>query len=75
MTEPYSTIREMLGELIGHTVVDITQHDQDEWERDGASYFMLMFEDGQTLKIFQSDSPAFILNDGEEEEEDDEGHD
>jgi hypothetical protein len=49
--EPYATIREVLGSLIGRRVVDITQHDRDEWEAGEEAYVMLMFDDGSYVKF------------------------
>lgn len=50
MDEPYSNIRQILGQLIGKKVVDITQHDEEEWKESKQAYIMLMFEDGLYLK-------------------------
>jgi hypothetical protein len=49
--EGYANIRKVLGSLIGRTVVDVTQHDQDEWEEARSCYVMLMFDDGQFVKF------------------------
>ncbi len=70
--EPYSTIREILGPLIGLKLVDITQHDAEEYAETKRSYVMLMFEDGSYVKFFQApcagdDEPAFEHNCGAEE--------
>lgn len=48
----YSTIRQIIGTLIGHKLVDITQHDEQEWMETGVAYVMLMFDDGRTLKFY-----------------------
>jgi hypothetical protein len=53
--ETYSNIRQILGELIGSRVVDITQHDAQEWAETKKSYFMLMFDNGCYLKCFIGD--------------------
>jgi hypothetical protein len=55
-SENYANIRKILGELIGKRVVDITQHDKDEFEENGHSYVMLMFEDGLWAKFLVEDS-------------------
>jgi hypothetical protein len=47
----YSNIRDILGRLIGLRVVDITQHDEEEFKEDGACFIMLMFEDGSYLRF------------------------
>ena len=53
--ETYSNIREILGHLIGRKLVEITQHDEDEFLEDGRSYVQLMFEDGDHIKFFVGD--------------------
>lgn len=49
--ERYSTIRDpdLLGPLVGQRVVDITQHDADEFEEEGRSYVAFHFENGMTV--------------------------
>jgi hypothetical protein len=47
--EPYANIREILGYFIGCRLVDITQHDREEWEEDGSCYIMLHFDNGLTM--------------------------
>ena len=49
---PYANIRILLGTLIGQKLIDITQHDREEWEEDQESYVHLMFEDGSSVKFF-----------------------
>jgi len=67
MAHEYATIREILGALIGRRVVDVTQQDQDEWERDQQAYVMLMFDDGSYLKFpvgdegFEHNSDAVLV--------------
>lgn len=46
----YSNIREFLGELIGHTLIDITQQDPEEFA-EGGSFVQLHFDDGSYLKF------------------------
>lgn len=50
-TGAYANIRELLGEFIGCTVVDITQHDQEEYQEDGSCYVMLHFSNGGSVKF------------------------
>jgi hypothetical protein len=59
----YTTIRDpdLLGPLIGTRVVDVTQHDKDEYEEDGRSYFSLHFDNGTTLTIFLGDE-GFVID-------------
>lgn len=49
--QEYVNIREYLGGLIGQRLVDISQHDEEEWERDKTSYICLIFEDGSSVKF------------------------
>lgn len=60
--EVYSNIRhpDMLGPFIGKRVVDITQHDKDEWEETQQSYVQLHFEDGSYIKFPVGDEPFEI---------------
>lgn len=51
MTEEYSNIREILGKFIGRTIIDITQHDKEEWDNDGLCYVQLMLDDGNYLRF------------------------
>lgn len=63
--EVFSNIRDILGELIGKRLVDITQHDDAEED----SFVELMFEDGLYLKFPVPDDYGFHHNCGEEEGE------
>lgn len=47
----YTNVRhpELLGPFVGLRVVDITQHDREEWEETRQSYVALHFENGQTV--------------------------
>jgi len=66
MSDRYSTIRdpELLGPIVGARVVDITQHDRDEFQETRQSYFCLHFDNGYTLTVpvgddgFVIESPA-----------------
>ena len=51
MREPYANIREILGSFIGKRIVDITQHDEEEFRAGEESYVMLLFDDGNFLKF------------------------
>jgi len=50
--ESYSNIRDILGDLVGQRLVEVTQHDMDEWQETGEAYIMLMFENGASLQVF-----------------------
>jgi hypothetical protein len=49
--EPYANIRTILGQFIGQKLVDITQHDEEEWADGKEAYICLMFEGGGTITI------------------------
>jgi hypothetical protein len=52
MSDPdYTNIRQILGSLIGHVLVDITQHDKDEFEETRQSYVQFHFDNGEYVKI------------------------
>jgi len=46
----YSNIRQILGSLIGKTLVDITQHDKDEFAETG-SFIQFHFDNGGYVKV------------------------
>jgi len=46
-----ANIRETLGRYIGERIVDITQHDADEWAETHVSYVALHLSNGCTLKF------------------------
>lgn len=48
----FGNIREVLGVLIGRTVVDITQHDPEEFDEDGNVYIQFHFDNGDYVKIY-----------------------
>ncbi len=48
--EPYANIRELLP-VRGCKVIEISQHDEDEWLITGESFFMLHFDNGLTLRV------------------------
>lgn len=66
--QTYSNIRDILGELIGKKLVDITQHDKEEYDETQDAYIMLMFEDGCYLK-FYVDERGLHHNCGPDQEE------
>lgn len=49
MSAHYSNIREFLGHFIGQKLVDITQHDKEEWDNGQEAYVCLMFDSGHTM--------------------------
>ena len=64
----YSNIRGFLGELIGARVIDISQHDREDWDENHESYVMLMFDNGRYVKIYcrgEENEPIFETNCGE----------
>lgn len=63
----YSNIREIIGDVIGRTVMDVTQHDEDQFNEEG-SFVQLHFDDGSYLK-FPIGDDGFHHNLGEDEED------
>lgn len=68
--EIYSNIRQILGWAIGQKIIDITQHDQDEWEETKQSYIMIMLENGKWMKFLIGDE-GFIHSGGDDEDKSD----
>lgn len=49
--EKYITIRDILGRFIGRTVVDITQHDEEEYRETQKSFVEILFDNGETVRF------------------------
>lgn len=45
------TVRDQLAEFIGQRLIEVTQHDPDEYRSDHHAYIMLMFENGAVMQI------------------------
>lgn len=58
-SDDYVNIRELIGHYIGRTIVDITQHDAEEFEEDDSCYVLLMFDDGSSLQFDITDAGGF----------------
>lgn len=58
----YSNIREILRPILGQRIVEITQHEQDEYHETGDAFVMLHFENGATLQFHIGDD-GFDLDD------------
>lgn len=73
--EDYSTIRSIVGYLIGKTVVDITQHDEDEYDSESevGSYVQIMFSDGSWIKFPTAEVAFWHFDVNGTEEDCDEG--
>ena len=70
--EDYSTIRECLAEVIGKTIVEITQHDEAYFSEHGIGFVDLMLDSGDVLRIWsmRSNEPLMVINpDGDTPEE------
>lgn len=67
----YASIRELLGHLVGHTVVDITQHDADDFARDGDAFVELLFDNGQSLRCHIGDEGIDLLDPWDDDHEED----
>lgn len=59
MNEESTTIRDIIGSFIGKTVVDITQHDQEEFDpKTGkGAYIMFLFDNGMTIQFPIGEEP------------------
>jgi hypothetical protein len=51
MADQYVNVREIFGGVIGQRVIEITQHDEEEFRTEGACYICLHFENGTTAKF------------------------
>lgn len=60
----YANIRDILRAFIGKRIVDITQHDADEFAEDGRAYVSLLFDDGGLLE-FPIGEDGFHVEDGD----------
>jgi hypothetical protein len=58
-TQQSGNIREILGFLIGKTVVDITQEDAEDRKAGRDSFVELLFDNGATLKFWVLDSDLY----------------
>lgn len=47
----YATVREILKDFVGHTLVDITQHDREDFARDGKAFVMLHFSNNRAIYV------------------------
>jgi len=55
--------RDLLGSIIGATILDVTQHDQDEWDEEGECYWELHFDNGVTVHVDVCECAGFhVLN-------------
>ena len=66
--DTYANVRDFLGFLIGARVVDITQHDREEWEEERRSYFVLHFDTGATLECPVGDEGFDVFDPKDDED-------
>lgn len=62
--EIHSNIRGILGWAVGKEILDITQHDKDDFSESGISFVFLSLSNGGFLKFRISDNLGFDYNDG-----------
>jgi len=56
--QPYATIRDHIGYLIGKTLVEITQHDREDVGDSGEGCFVeLHFHDGSWVRFYMGEQP------------------
>lgn len=60
----YATIRDHLKELVGHKLIEITQHDAEYFREHGVGFVDLMFEGGNVLRLWSlhGDEPFLVIN-------------
>lgn len=66
--ERYASIRDLLGEVVGQTIVDITQHDAEFFDRTGKTFIQFMLSSGDTLRIYIQDH-GMVINPEDDEED------
>ena len=65
----YANIREILAPCLGQTIVDITQHDAEDFDKDPNEGFVaLHLANGHTLKFPTPISYRFVLETPDDEE-------
>jgi hypothetical protein len=69
--ERYVTVRDFLGHFIGQTIIDITQHDEEEFEEDGWSKVYLHMSNGESICFYIGDDGCFAVHTNEDEDEGD----
>lgn len=52
MAENDANIREILGDVIGARLIEVTQHDKEEFNETGLSYVALHFDNGLSLTFY-----------------------
>jgi hypothetical protein len=72
----YSNVRDsgLLGPVLGVRVVEITQHDEDEFKANGESRIYFHFENGITVS-FPIGDDGFDINDPTGDDDEDQGSD
>ena len=62
--ETYVTVRSerLLGPIIGAKVVDVTQHDEEEFAETGQAYVQVHFDNGMSVVFFIGDA-GFAIQD------------
>jgi hypothetical protein len=65
-----ANIREAIGELIGQSLMEITQHDDEYSHEKQRGFVDLMFSDGDVLRVYSlhTDEPMLAMNPTEDSE-------
>jgi hypothetical protein len=58
------TIRDVLPQLIGRTIVDLSQHDRDEREEEGSFYLELHLDNGGIVRVHWTGDVDVVAPDG-----------
>jgi hypothetical protein len=66
------SIRDAIGELVGKTLIELTQHDESYFTEHGYGFVDLMFDSGDVLRIWSmhGDEPFLVLNPDSDRPED-----
>ena len=70
--EPTQSIRAIFHDLIGARLIEITQHDKEDFMRTGRGFVDLMFDSGDVLRIYcrkMAGQILFCLNPDDEAED------
>ena len=69
MEEDYVTIRNILGEMVGKKLIEITQHDEETFKKTGRAFIDLMFDSGDFIRFYAPSGICCCINPTEEAEE------
>ena len=65
----YATIRDCIGEFIGKTLVEMTQHDKEHFLESGEAFVDLMFDSVDVLRFYTQPGRCIAVNPGHDDGE------